>query len=438
MKTGHKILSAAAVIPLLSSCASYQQTADSSALKVKPAYSVRHSSEKPDGYYQLGRYYQGQNRNEQAMEAYRKALALDEGHAEARNGMGVIYAMQGKLTEAIQQFRLAAEQGAAHIYNNLGHALYLGGFYAEATQVLEHAVALDPANQATRTNLAQAKAKPGIAVQNVAQAPQVQLAEQTTSSIRNAQPPAEPMAQGASLPVAAAAVIAQPEQPQKEQALEKAAARNAVAVVESRIQAVQVASNVYELRERAEPQRALAAAEQAMQAMKDQEMIMPVVQQEYKPTRLAEGRIHVGPVPRTVHEQRNQAASQNRASTPYSGVIKSFRIEVSNGNGLTGMGRKVVNFLGDFGYARSRLTNQKTFRVPASVVHYRTGYREEARSLMANLPGVPTLIEMNDLRQDISIRVVLGKDWLRNVAHFDRGHQGKIHLARMGPATGGQ
>lgn len=432
MKTEYVILSAAAVIPLLTSCASYQKTAGGDAPSIKPIFSIRNSSEKPDDYYQLGRYYQGQNRYDQALASYQKALAMDSGHAEARNGVGVILAMQGRLAEAIQQLRLVAGKGSAHIDNNLGYALYLNGSYDEAVQVLEQAARLDPFNQSISTNLAQAKTKLGSVARALDKAPQAPLPEKAAAEAAQVQPQAQPQVI-VSAPinppaVAAIEVAHQPEQaPVTARPLEAVAEHKAVPVVESQVQVVQVAPNIYELRERVEPKLAPAPAEQAQASAEPKEkgLIMPEMQVRHKPARIAEGRIHVGPLPQVEHEHAIPQAAAVAAV-----AAKPFRVEVSNGNGLIGMARKVAAFLEDFGYENSRLTNQKPFRAPSSEVQYRAGYRDEARALTASLPGNPALIESGNLRRDVSVRIVLGKDWVSDVAYFKRIRYDKNHLAR--------
>ncbi|MBI3223307.1 MAG: tetratricopeptide repeat protein [Nitrosomonadales bacterium] len=475
MKTCSMILSAASIIPLLSSCASYQKTADSAAWSVKPTYNVKHSSETPESYYQLGRYYQGQNRYEQALAAYQKALAIDGTFAEARNGLGVIYAMQGKQQEALEQFRLAMKQApnAAHIQNNLGYALYLSKSYAEAASTLARAVALNPANHAAHTNLALALDKAGDrekAVQVMAQETKPQAVEnvppvtqqvQQVQQVRTVTPPpvAAPTVATAAIPSPAPQqVLALP----KDWGVIKQAARKPVPQVESRVQAVQLAPNVYELRGQTEvhvqtvsvdkPLQQAAAqpnghGEPPGQMMKQRfattvslspnslpkgerdgvslreshvkERNMVVAQAAQKPVPAAE--MHV----RTIPHVSSVAEQPVRAAAP---VVRPYSIEVSNGNGVTGMARKVAGFLDSEGYARAHLTNQKPFKVASSQVQYRSGYREQALSLASTLPGQPGIVQVDNLRSDISLRVLLGKDLAGNVAYFQQG-QGKIRLA---------
>lgn len=431
MKTGYMILSAASIIPLLSSCVSSQKTVDSEAWSIRPAFNIRHSSETSESFYQLGRYYQGQNRYEQALAAYQKALAIDGTFAEARNGLAVIYAMQGRQQEALEQFRLAVKQApnAPHIHNNLGYALYLSGSYAEAASALERALALDPANQAAHTNLALALDKAGDrgkAAQVMALAARTQAAENVPPVTQDVQQVRTGMPGPA--PAAAVATTAIPSPaPQQALALPKdwgvitQAARKSVPLVESRIEAVQLAPNVYELRERADVQ-AVSPAKQHQQASvqpKDRDLV--TAQAAQKPVPLAQNRIQTAQP-----ESTNVVEQQARAAVP---AAKPYSIEVSNGNGVTGMARKVAGFLEGEGYSRARLTNQKPFQVASSQVQYRSGYREQAQSLVLTLPGQPGIAQADDLRGDISIRVVLGKDLAGNVAYFERS-QGKIRLVR--------
>lgn len=402
MKTKKMILPMLCCVPLLGSCTALQ-TSGNQAWSVKPTYSVNGTAGSPVALYQLGRYYQGQRRYQQAADAYIRALVMDSGFVEARNGLGVVYSMQGKHEEAFAEFRTAISQApeAAHLYNNLGHALCLRGDYAEAVPVLEQAAALDPANQRTLSNLALAYAKTGEgdkSRQALAQA----VGQPSAGELA---PPADSGA--AAVPQMASQAIA----PAKDTGIiviRQAAAADPLPVAESRIQPVEVTPNVYPLRERAaEPVSivTVAATEQPAAAT-------PPVD----PVRIA-----------TV-----AATEQPAAVTPADPV--RFRLEVSNGNGVTGMARKVGRFLGGQGYRTARLTNRKPFRVAATQIQYRPGYQAEAQRLKSNLPGDPALVQNDNLRPDIHVRLLLGKDMMRNMAHFESAER-KIKMARNGSAS---
>lgn len=494
MKTSRVILSAASVIPLLSSCASHQQTADNKQWNIKPAYSVRHSTETPESYYQLGRYYQGQNRYEQALVAYRKALAIDGTYSEALNGVGVIYAMQGRQQEAIEQFRFAVKQApnAAHIQNNLGYALYLSKSYDEAVSALKQAVALNPGNRAAHTNLALALEKAGDrgqAVQVMAEAAKPELVKSAPPQAENVQQaqtvaPVPAPQQVLALPkdwgvIKQAEPSAEPHQqasmqPREQKIVVAQAASKPVPEVESRIQTVQAKSGDSELRKpevkaqaasSAEPRQTVSSQprEQKVVVAQAALKLVPAVELHARTSPPA-ARVAEPPAQATVpavkslqlasvkpYEQttvvaqaaqkpatelhvRTTLQASSVASLPAGAVApaaKPYRIEVANGNGVSGMARVVAGFLHKAGEPQARLTNQKPFQVTSSQVQYRSGYREQAQSLASALPGQPAIAQSSNLRGDITVRVLLGKDQAGKVAYFEQ-HQDKVRLVRYG------
>jgi hypothetical protein len=56
-------------------------------------------------------------------------------------------------------------------------------------------------------------------------------------------------------------------------------------------------------------------------------------------------------------------------------------------------------------------------------IQYRDGHQAEAQLLQSSLPEALVLVQRNDLRADVSVRLVLGKDIVTQLAHFD----GKWH-----------
>jgi tetratricopeptide (TPR) repeat protein len=112
-------------------------------------------------------------------------------------------------------------------------------------------------------------------------------------------------------------------------------------------------------------------------------------------------------------------------------MLKHFKLEVSNGNGVTGMARRVAGFLDLRGYSTARLTNQLPFQQAATEVQYRSGYGPEAAILSAVLPKQVSVVESSLLRNDIHVRVVLGSD-LRSDAALFESRRRPIQLAETG------
>jgi hypothetical protein len=110
-----------------------------------------------------------------------------------------------------------------------------------------------------------------------------------------------------------------------------------------------------------------------------------------------------------VAQPTTQAPTSPRATT------RPFRLEVSNGNGKTGMAHRIAGNLKAAGLNPVRLTNQIPWQ-RVSEIQFTEGYAAEAASL-AGMLGQDVLTIRNDrLRSDIKVRLVLGKDVQRETA----------------------
>ncbi len=92
---------------------------------------------------------------EDAIAQYREALTLDPGYAEAHNNLGIALASTGKVQEAIEQYE-AALQGDpknAEAHNNLGLALASTGKLDEAMLEYKKALEIDPNYSEVHNNL---------------------------------------------------------------------------------------------------------------------------------------------------------------------------------------------------------------------------------------------------------------------------------------------
>lgn len=105
--------------------------------------------------YQIGRNYQQEAQFSEAITTYQNILAIAPDHAEAHNGLGVIYSIQEKYEPALQHLQRAVSLAplASHLHNNLGYTYLLMGRETEALGAFEQALSLDPDNLAARANL---------------------------------------------------------------------------------------------------------------------------------------------------------------------------------------------------------------------------------------------------------------------------------------------
>ena len=390
-----------------------------SAQAVKPALSLSSVGERPDGYYQLGRYYQGQNRLDQAIEAYRKALTLDRNFVDAHNALGAVYAAQGRLDEAVIEFEIvvATLPVTSYAWNNLGYAYLLQGKSGDAVAAFERATAFDLTNQRAWNNLGTALAQRGDSVaakEKFARAAELAAAAPTASTapIMAASPAVVPAASFAAVPVASPAAV-------------PIAAVTATPIV---LAAAVPAASPAEL-PGAAPAVAVPTAIQ----------IDAVVAVPLDKLTEASAPIPLGPQPAgfdsgketgsfgsaIVDNTGNSELVQLAPSVyelrlaPRFVAAQSFRLELSNGNGVTGMARRLGEQLIATGLPKARLTNQKPFRQRLTQIQYRDGYADVAEALRSRMPNQPPMIKTAALRASTDVRVVLGRDLPRDVAVLD-------------------
>jgi len=359
-----KLIAFAVTALSVAGCASLSHQQANAPFTRPPVYGVTSEAE-----VRIGREFQEQGRYDEAIAAYTQALARNPTPAEALNGLGVIYAGQGRLDEAIEKFRAAIANApdAAHLRNNLGYALLLRGDDGAAA-ALEEALRLEPGNEKAQQNLKQAR----------------RLAEAAV-------PPSAPQPHPAPL--------APPDD-----------APNSGVVAANATLALR---------------QARWLAEAAVPPSASQPRPAPVAPASEAPTPsviTANAMLHA--IAAGGHEPQSMESAEARKSAPpraqaAASAPRPYKLELSNGNGVAGMARRVADYLARHSIATSLLTNGPTFREATSIIEYRTGYRAEALALAEALPRPVPAIESNTLRRDIQIRVVFGQDMISGVALFD-------------------
>jgi tetratricopeptide (TPR) repeat protein len=106
-------------------------------------------------HYNLGIDLYQQNKLDDAIIAYRRAIQIDPNYANAHAGLGCCLLNQGKLDEAIISYRktLKINPNDSKTYNNLGNALYDQGKFDDAINTYRKAIELDPNNAVIHNNL---------------------------------------------------------------------------------------------------------------------------------------------------------------------------------------------------------------------------------------------------------------------------------------------
>jgi tetratricopeptide (TPR) repeat protein len=112
-------------------------------------------------YSNLALVERARGRLDSAAESYRAALALDQGLAEAHNGLGSTLVDQGRVDDGMAELREAIryQPNSGQAHNNLGHALELKGEFADAAREYELAAARSPGVGTIWFNLGRARGR---------------------------------------------------------------------------------------------------------------------------------------------------------------------------------------------------------------------------------------------------------------------------------------
>lgn len=124
---------------------------------------VSKSPLKARGHHNLGYAYAGQGRIYEAIEEYKTALGLKKIFAETHNELGLLYSNLGRLDEAIEEFQAAVKlkPDYANAHNNLGLAYRARGELDKAIGEYGTALKLNPSHVNAHSNLGNAYAGSG-------------------------------------------------------------------------------------------------------------------------------------------------------------------------------------------------------------------------------------------------------------------------------------
>jgi tetratricopeptide (TPR) repeat protein len=126
--------------------------------------------------------------------------------------------------------------------------------------------------------------------------------------------------------------------------------------------------------------------------------------------------LHMPPKPRNLEKIHAVPLPPLPQQQPRAMPTRSFKLEVSNGNGVLGLAKRVAGRLTGAGVPTARLTNRRPFNQTTTEVEYREGYAAEAAALAAKLQHPVQVKRSERLASHIDVRLVLGRDVLSDVA----------------------
>jgi len=360
-------------------------------LAMQPVMRVNQDNQ-VSSWNRLGRFHHEHGQLALALGAYAQSLSLDANQLEARNAVAVIEAQQGQLEEARKALVALVNDypAEAQPHTNLGYVQYLMGDNVAAAQTLRRAMALGAGPKAFQNlQLAEAAAAPAT-TPSAAEPPMIA-----------ASAPADAPRAAAPAPAAAVSVVSEPApEPYVPRAPKPTMSIADPTQIASRMELVQLSSNVFELKQRVAaapapapataPASALAAAKPALVAAPQSQQLL---------------RVAAEPTAQAATQAPAQAAL---AAVPKANKVQMARLEVSNGNGVTGMAKRFRSMLGQMGIPVDRLSNDKPYRQVATTIQYSPGFEKQAESLQKALQGKAQLSSKQLQASDV--RLVLGKD----------------------------
>ena len=344
----------------------------SAAWKVEAVFNVSNASGISEAHYAIGRRHDRAQAWAMAVESYRKAVSVDPRNVEAHNALGVALSRAGQHDDAVASLRsaVALDPGRAHLHSNLGNALLRAGRSQEAIGELKQALVLNTRDAIARANLQLA----------VAQNDSTGLARDNSGADSSA-----PQTQAVtdSMPVAPSAKVA-------------ANRFTTVVTVHPKAPASTVTSAAV----------SMPLTMQVFDAPSVPSLEVPVTHTFESLTVLA-GQGSPRPPPTSVP----LPATARELSAPTFAVAGPPRIEIANGNGVTGMAARLGAFLRANGLVdRALLSNVPPFDVSTTVVHYRAGFRDAAQQIVTRAPYRMELAAEAGGAFNADIRVVLGRD----------------------------
>lgn len=343
---------------------------------------VRPVSTLPTSHYKLGRYYQNRGKYKLAADEFIKAIKLDNSFIAAYNGLGMAYDALLECDKAKQAYSLAVSYGPdiAYLHNNYGCSRILCDDFDLAVDLLARAVELDAQSNRIKNNLRLAEARKLYGKPELSLFPEKEISQKQIP---------EPH-QGSHLVVWRQPFDVNARKKTDEQSLQLT--KNIQPPLFSKPVKIEETTNQTTARIEEHNNTPPVA-------------IAPIIEQQQVT------------IP-TIFAPKKQKPPQPASDTSKNIVLSG--VEISNGNGITGMAGRSATFFKSLGFSVNRITNAPSFGYKTSIILYRDGCLELAKEIAKSVPGSQEFEKVVDLgRSGIGVRLVLGSD-LKSM-HFPEG-----------------
>lgn len=327
---------------------------------------VKNPGGNPDSHYQLAKFFQMRGRHEEAIDEFNKTVLIDPEYINAYNGMGISFDMMGEYSMADESYQkaLLLNPDSDHVLNNMGYSFVLQNKIDKAITTFQHAIAVQGEEPRYYNNLA------------IAYAYNRQYDEAMDACNKG----------GDNIDVHYSIADMYYKQglfAESKNHFEKI---------------MDIDPSFRDARTKWEATEAMTRIAQEPETMTEQDA----------PASL--------PVTDTMEKEVTEIAVQDNTVTEMH--TPDTDVEISNGNGIDRMARKVGEFLRKKGINVTWLTNADHFNYQETNIYYRYGYRDSAMHIEKMLPGTQGYQEsiISDRPENINVKVIIGRDLL---AHRD-------------------
>jgi Flp pilus assembly protein TadD len=401
--------------------------------------------------YGLARYLQEKGKYYLAEAEFRKVIRLDPTHLGAYNGLGMCYDKLGEFPLAEQAYRtaLALDPTLDYVHNNLGYSYLLQGDLDMAVEAFEKAVDLNPVNKRYHNNLGMAYVKHGqfdLAFDEFRVAGGEAKAHYNIAHFyyQNG------FYEEARIHFTKASTI----DPCDADSRKGLAAAESLAKIDrlegSRISSPSTSLTLEEVDEKhskknraTQPSPTLEAFRGRIEAKESQQLgsriVQPIVGNKSNPSpavaawvsenqgldyneahqnkKLATATPHMmrSTEPTGLYHIANKAAFRPVSDFQLDGeklyALDAIEVEISNGNGIRHMARRIGHFLSERGLREPHLTNARHFDHSETIIYYRFGYLQEAYRVAREIPGYQNMEKAAWFsRPETKVKVLIGKD----------------------------
>ena len=354
--------------------------------------SVRKIDGEAEAKYRMARYFQNKNKHKIAIEELKEVILIDPFFAKAYNALGVSYDQLREFKNAIHFYKLAIkiDPHLGYVYNNLGFSYLLRGEYDHAIDAFHKAITLDEKNKRFRNNLGLAYAKKG----------EYELAL-------------------AQFRITGDEVSANHKLGQilyKEGKYELAGKYNALSSQTKALNHTAPSASSDGIEKDPQPKmlqepviyesRTLQKQNEVAAESKRTDFGTKSTQSNYTETiSISENQPSSIENSEKVNEISNK---ENRISKDYT---VEFEIEISNGNGVDGMAKRLGNYLTQKGFKVTRLRNARSFNHSTTKIFYYNGYAQDISRLLKEIPVECDMKNLIELKQTGKhIKILIGKD----------------------------